>query len=214
MRASKTGENSKMIPMFPQERQESEEQTKSQHTLLVGANMMYLDGQQIEEQTERCLICNEVLGLPRSDGEVEELYILPCSHTFGNLCISRWLESDSQNQDCPVCRRRMVYRGCGHLIKPCIVKKAPAAASEADMPDKCLVCRAGGVLEETLGMMRARQLAEERALEGLTQLMGVFGGLSRGNATNIEERLTDIRRHWRKQTERLYAELEKHHDGW
>ncbi|KAH6684540.1 hypothetical protein B0J14DRAFT_466435 [Halenospora varia] len=108
----------------------------------------------------------------------------------------------------------MVYRGCGHLIKPCIVERAPATVSEADMPDKCLVCRAGGVLEETLGMMKARQLAEERALEGLTQLMGVFGGPSRHNATNTEERLADIRQHWRKQTESLYAELERHRDGW
>lgn len=36
-----------------------------------------------------CNICNEVLGVERLDGMIEHAAILPCSHVFGSICISR-----------------------------------------------------------------------------------------------------------------------------
>ncbi|PSS10532.1 hypothetical protein M430DRAFT_36829 [Amorphotheca resinae ATCC 22711] len=42
-----------------------------------------------EEAEQCCNICNEEFGVPRADGSTEVASILPCSHIFGSICISR-----------------------------------------------------------------------------------------------------------------------------
>lgn len=169
-----------------------------------------------EQPTYRCTICNEVLELPRLDGQVEAAVILPCSHIFGSICITRWLENDSLHQDCPNCRRRMIYRECGHAIKPCEVERAPKAVSEKDMPEKCGICRGGGMLEDLLRVVRERQLAEEKALVGMRiQLPGIFGAFCRTSIQSVDSRIEESRELWKRELDELYAELQqKHREVW
>jgi len=172
---------------------------------------------QLEEQpSQRCSICKETLGLPRVDDQIETAVVLPCSHIFGSICITRWLESDSLHQDCPNCRRRMIYRECGHPIKPCEVKQAPKAVSEKDMPMKCIICRGGSVLEEQLGIRRERQLAEQRALAGMKiHLPGIFGGLYRSSLQSVDSRIHGSKDDWKREMDKVYAELQRmHRDQW
>lgn len=169
-----------------------------------------------ERPTYRCTICNEVLGLPRLDGQVETAVILPCSHIFGSICITRWLEKESVHQDCPNCRRKMIYRDCGHTIKPCEVERAPKAVSEEDMPEKCGICRGEGLLENQLRLARERQLAEERALVGMSiQLPGIFGTFCRTSIQSVDSRIVESREFWKREIDALYAELQqKHREVW
>jgi hypothetical protein len=168
------------------------------------------------QHAESCNICNEKLGLPRLDGQIENATMLPCSHIFGSRCITRWLESDSLHQDCPNCRRRMVYRECGHIIKPCDVSRAPKSVNEKDMPEKCLICRGGGVLEEQLRRMQERQLVEQRALEGMKlRLPVIFGGMCRGTVDSVDARVERSKDLCRREMEDLCAELqEQGRDDW
>jgi len=164
---------------------------------------------QLEQSlTERCDICNETLGLPGLNGQIERAVVLPCSHVFGSACITRWLESDSAYKNCPNCRRRMVYRGCGHFVKPCDVARAPQFVCEKDMPDKCLVCRSDGVLAEQLRLRRERQLAEQRELEGIKiYLPRIFGGLCRITVNSVDSGVKESRDAWRRDMEELCAQL-------
>lgn len=167
------------------------------------------------EEADRCAICKERLGIPRSDGETEKVFVLPCSHTFGSLCITRWLEHDSLNRDCPHCRRRMVYSGCGHTIRPCDIARAPRCVDEKDMPEMCLVCRGDGVLEEQVRALRERQLAVQRALEGMrVALPGIMGGMCRSTVQNVDRRVADSKDEWRQGVETIYAELERARAEW
>lgn len=167
------------------------------------------------EKTERCGICNETLGLSRPDGRVEEVFVLPCSHTFGSQCITRWLEHESANRDCPQCRRRMVYRGCGHAIKPCEITRAPKCVGEKDMPEQCVVCRGGGELEEQVRMIRERQLAVQRALEGMKMYFpGIMGGMCRSTMRSVDGRVEKSREVESKEIAAIYAELEGDRDLW
>lgn len=171
---------------------------------------------QHEEASQSCTICKETLGLPRLDGQVETAVVLPCSHIFGSICIIRWLETESLRQDCPNCRRRMIYRECGHAIKPCEVERAPKAVSEKDMPEKCGICQGGSILEEQLKVLRERQLAEERALVGMRlQLPGIFGAFCRNSIQTFDSRIEESKEVWKREMNELHAELQqKHREQW
>ncbi|TVY14113.1 hypothetical protein LARI1_G009174 [Lachnellula arida] len=165
-----------------------------------------------QDKAEGCCICSEAVDLPRSDGRTEELLVLPCSHTFGSICIIRWL-SHSPNRSCPLCRRRMIYRGCGHAVKPYEVARAPRCVREEDMPDLCLVCRGGGVLEEQVRVIRERQMAVQRTLQGLrTWFPGLVGGVFR--VDTVESRIGASKRKEEKEVAAIYAELEKDREEW
>ena len=174
--------------------------------------------------TQRCDICNEILGATRSDGQIETAYILPCSHVFGNICISRvcnfsvnlshprlnpfqWLETDSQHQDCPNCRRRMLYSECGHIIKPCEVVLAPKCVEEKDMPEKCSSCRGGKVCEQELRMQNEERQAEENVLQGMkVHMPSVFGEMCRDTA-GLDWRIADLRSYWKKEIDGMFGQV-------
>jgi len=124
----------------------------------------------------------------------------------------------------------MVYRGCGHAVKPFVaplspnisqapdISRAPKAVKEEDMPENCIICRAGvdGVLGEKLRVMRERQEMEEKVLEGLkVGLPGIFGGLCRSTGDSVDKRVEESREFWRREMEGVCAEvMEKERICW
>jgi len=162
-----------------------------------------------EESVQLCFICREELGLPRADGEVEKLYMLPCSHTFGHICIERWLAS-SPNHNCPTCRRSMIY-DCGHPIKAVEISTAPKSTGAYEMLEKCLLCRQEGVWKQRLAMMEEKQQAEERVLEGLKSFLPtLYGGMCVASTVqSAAGRIEESRERLRQDVECLRAELEK-----
>lgn len=142
----------------------------------------------LRAQDQRCSICNEILGLPGSNGISEDAVMLPCSHTFGNLCISRWL-IEAPNHDCPHCRRKMIYRGCGHLIGPCDISQADTCVSKRDLPEKCAICKSRARLEPELRMETERRSLGRDLLENLiVHLPRVFVGKHRVDLNSLDER--------------------------
>jgi hypothetical protein len=170
-----------------------------------------------EEATQRCTICNSLFNLPRPDGLIEKASILPCSHVFGHICIQRWLETDSLHQDCPICRRPMLYRVCGHVIKACEADKAPKGVSEGDMPERCAKCRSGGDGEEggldnELSESRRMMEVQKSALEGMRQhLPGVFGGMCRSTVQSVDGRIEELKQEWERETDAAFGEVEEKH---
>jgi len=172
--------------------------------------LLYLEQEDLQDQN-RCTICNETLGDTRVDDTIETPSILPCGHVFGNLCISRWLH-DSKHQNCPICRRRMTYRSCGHTVRPLAVSENPQLVKEDDMPEKCLLCREGSeMLKERIRWVKGRMDAEVRALEGLrvlrmTRGFAAFGGLFCGRGgpmEDFEDRVGDSKRVWEDECRKL-----------
>ncbi|ESZ94532.1 hypothetical protein SBOR_5075 [Sclerotinia borealis F-4128] len=141
----------------------------------------------------RCTICNEDIGSSSCDGEVESAFMLPCSHVFGSTCILRWLETDSPHQNCPQCRRKMVYTECGHLIRPCEVTGAPKSVKEEDMPKRCLGCRGlEGELKMEVEMLLKRAEAEQRALRAMKlHFPGVWGEMCRETVRTVGKRVEE-----------------------
>jgi hypothetical protein len=108
-----------------------------------------------------------------------------------------------------------VYRGCGHAIKPCEVARAPKCVGEKDMPEKCIICRGGGELEEQVRVIRERQLAVRRALEGLKMhFPGIIGGMYRSTVESVDCRIEQSREEGSKEVAAIYAELVKDRDQW
>jgi hypothetical protein len=171
---------------------------------------------QLKDPAQCCSICNETLGLPRADGKIESAAILPCSHVFGSICIMRWLETEALNHDCPNCRRKMVYWGCGHLIRPCDIAWAPRCVGEKDMPEKCLMCRGSGKLGAELKLRNERRMLEESALEVLrTHLPSVFGGMCRSRVESVDSRIEELRQEWRSDVDALCSSFEEQgRDQW
>jgi hypothetical protein len=186
---------------------------KTKMAFTVSPMINAIQAQLDEQPSYRCTICNEVIGQPRPDGLVETAVMLPCGHIFGSLCISRWLEDASTHQDCPNCRRRMIYSECGHHVRPLDIERKPRPVRDADMPGKCGICRAGGgTVEERLKILRMRQEAEEKALVGMRiQLPGFFGAFCRGSILSVERRIEESKEGWRRELEGLYEELRREH---
>jgi hypothetical protein len=191
------------------------EMDKTKMAFTVSPMINAIQAQLDEQPSYRCTICHEVLGLPRLDGLVENAVMLPCGHIFGSLCISRWLENASTHQDCPNCRRRMVYSECGHHVRPVEIERNPRPVRDGEMPVKCGICRAGGPggeVEERLRVLRMRHEAEERALVGMRiQLPGFFGAFCRGSMLSVERRIEESKEGWRREMEGLYEELRREH---
>jgi hypothetical protein len=84
------------------------------------------------------------------------------------------------------------------------------------MPEKCLICRGGGVLEEQLRRMRERQLAGQRALEGMKlRLPVIFGGMCRSTVESVDARVERSKDLCRREMEDLCTELqEQGSDDW
>jgi hypothetical protein len=170
---------------------------------------MLLSEPSIERYMEQCFICQEELGQPRPDGETEKAYILPCSHVFGHICISRWLDS-SPNHNCPTCRRSMIY-SCGHPIKPVESSKAPKCLDAFETLEKCILCRQEGIWKKRLELLMERQQMEERVLEGLKMFLPtLYGGMVFASRdTSTDERINESRERLRQDVECLRGELEK-----
>jgi len=137
----------------------------------------------------------------------------------GLTCITiQWLENDSLHQDCPLCRRRMIYRECGHIIKSCDVDRAPKCVREKDMPKKCFVCRKEERLDQDLKLRRERRkLGEEQPRHGLTakiHLPWVLGG-SRRSAVQVEWNVEEFKRDWRAEIDAIFGNVEQdRRDQW
>jgi Ring finger domain len=164
-------------------KEEDMKMNKTKMAFTVSPMINAVQAQLDELPSYRCTICHEVIGERRQDGLVENAVMLPCGHVFGRECIGRWLEGASSHQDCPNCRRRMVYSECGHHVRPVEIERKPRVVREGEMPGKCGICRGGGPgweAEERLRMLRRRQEAEEKALVGMRiQLPGFFGAFCR-----------------------------------
>ncbi|KAB8291836.1 hypothetical protein EYC80_006619 [Monilinia laxa] len=160
---------------------------------------------------QRCMICNEEIGSSRCDGEVESAFMLPCSHVFGSICILRWLETDSPHQNCPQCRRKMVYTACGHLIKPCEVTSAPKCVKEAEMPKRCLGCRGlDGELKTEVDMLLERAEAEQRALRAMKlHFPGVWGEMCRDTVRTVGARVEESKKGLERDIEELCRRYEE-----
>lgn len=155
-----------------------------------------------------CNICGDVMGSDTGCG-AEVAYKLPCSHVFGSACIIRWLQI-SPKQDCPNCRRKMVHRGCGHLIMPSPVSTAPPTITEAETPDDCVRCRG----EEKVGLVvkkeHDRLLKNERALRGVKSFLPkFFGGSQPVEEEDIEERIVQLRKGFDNFHERAWRDWEE-----
>jgi len=159
---------------------------------------------------QHCSICNEIIGVSRADNLVENAAVLPCSHIFGELCISRWLESDSLHHNCPICRRRMIYEECGHTIRPCGISRAPSFVEEKEMPKKCFACRGGGLVEDVLVMINERRLAEEKILLGMRKcVFGFFDEMCGTTVESVDERIKEVRERWKDAAGAFCRELEE-----
>lgn len=170
-----------------------------------------------DEYSQRCSICNERISARRADGTTEYEAMLPCGHSFGSICISQWLDQHSLHKDCPNCRRRIVYQACGHPIRPRGVERAPTPVAEKEMPENCVMCRddGGGSLGAQLRAIRGRMVAEEKALEGLKVLPGLFAGVARPvSDIDIRRRMEESKNFWRNEMERLSTQLEYVREGW
>jgi len=164
-----------------------------------------------EISPQRCTICNEDIGVPRADGEVESAFMLPCSHVFGSMCILRWLETDSPHQNCPQCRRKMVYTECGHLIRPCEVTSAPKCVRDEDMPQRCLGCRGlEGELKTEVEMLLKRAEAEQRALRAMKMhFPGVWGEMCRETVRTVGKRVEESKEVLKRDIEELCRRYEE-----
>jgi len=84
------------------------------------------------------------------------------------------------------------------------------------MPEKCLLCRGGGVLAEQVRAIRERQVAIQKALEGMRAVLpGLFGvGMCRGTVESIDGRVEESRDEWGEEVAAIYAELERERKEW
>jgi hypothetical protein len=142
-----------------------------------------------------CEICTEIIDAVRHDGSIEVAYKLPCGHTFGNLCILKWL-SVSNQRDCPNCRRLLTHPECGHLIMPHESTTAPPSIAAHETPAKCISCRGkGGAAMEVLRLERELLEAKEAAIRGMRQhLRTFFGPQAQLSTANVDGRIADLRK--------------------
>ncbi|KAG9239339.1 hypothetical protein BJ875DRAFT_350527, partial [Amylocarpus encephaloides] len=110
----------------------------------------------------------------------------------------------------------MVYRGCGHLIRPCEVSRAPKCVKEIEMPEKCVVCKGGETVEDRLKELVAQREAQETALSAMKSLLPtIFGGGCRTTVTSVDARVgSTTKEAWWKEVDDLRSELEKARVEW
>lgn len=72
-----------------------------------------------------CAICQEPVGVLTPDGITEGWSTLSCGHTFGSICIKKWLGMIDR-PCCPMCREDVAH-SCGHAVLP-VVDKEPGTA--------------------------------------------------------------------------------------
>lgn len=78
------------------------------------------------------------------------------------------------------------------------------------MPEKCLLCRQGGLWEKRLAILKERQRAEETILVGLGSLMSSnFGLLGERPAESVDERIVESRRRFEANIASARLVLEK-----
>lgn len=162
-----------------------------------------------DEDESACAVCCEHIGSVRADGSMEVRYKLPCSHMFGNLCILQWLQMSPQ-QDCPICRRRMVHIGCGHLIMPHDASTAPPTISEEKMPKQCIRCRGEDILATILQAEHERLQAAEAALRGMQRSLPKFLSFaSTVSLYSVDSRIDELRQNFAVFHERAWREFEE-----
>lgn len=92
----------------------------------------------------------------------------------------------------------MIYRGCGHLVRPSPLKKDEMLrievqrVEESDMPDLCRTCRSDG---ESEGGRRWREWHEKSvaALMGMKLFLpGVYGRACRETVETVDQRVDEL----------------------
>jgi hypothetical protein len=105
----------------------------------------------------------------------------------------------------------MIYRECGHVIKPCDVGRAPKCVREKDMPKKCLACRGGARLEGELRLRERRKLGEERSRPSLgakIHLPWGLGGRRTAVQGGVDWNVDEFRRDWRAEIDAIFGNIE------
>lgn len=155
-----------------------------------------------------CDICSEVIGTVRQDGSTEVAYTLPCSHTFGNICILSWMDIAPQ-KDCPNCRRKLVHPGCGHLIMPHKSSTAPPSIAASQTPENCVRCRGDGAVASELETEQKRLELQEQALRGMrVNLPRFFGTQAVGTVSTVDQRIAELRKGFAGFHERTWRKFE------
>lgn len=172
-------------------------------------NMLLTMAGLTDKRDLECAICSHTIGCTRPDKSVETHYALPCSHVFGSHCILRWLQI-SPRQDCPNCRRRMVHRGCGHLIMPHNAVSAPPSIPESQTPERCVRCRGEGIVALALRSEHEKLLAQESALRGMrSHLPSIFGSFATASLCGVDQRIAELRKGFAVFHERAWKEFEE-----
>jgi hypothetical protein len=79
-----------------------------------------------QPEQQPCAICQEPVGVPSPDGITEGWSTLSCGHTFGSVCIKKWLGM-IERPACPMCREEIAH-SCGHAVLPVVVVDAEPEA--------------------------------------------------------------------------------------
>jgi hypothetical protein len=82
------------------------------------------------------------------------------------------------------------------------------------MPERCVVCRGGEMVEGRLKGLRERREMQERALRGLESLPRVYGEVCWLMVGGIEGRVGLVREAWWKEVDDLRVELERDRAEW
>ncbi|ROT40539.1 hypothetical protein SODALDRAFT_330264 [Sodiomyces alkalinus F11] len=76
--------------------------------------------------------------------------MMPCGHVAGAACLDAWF---ADHDTCPFCRRRLVYRKCGHKVTTRHVTHEglfliPMTIPEGGaIPDLCIKCQQKGLIQ-------------------------------------------------------------------
>jgi hypothetical protein len=86
---------------------------------------------------------------------------------------------------------------------------------EEEMPERCVVCKGGTVVESRLQRLRERRETQERALRGIERhLPSVYGEVCWLMVGGVEGRVGLVREAWWKEVDDLRVELERDRVEW